>query len=171
MPTFYTRLHRAHWPPRGYTAAFAASGPDYLSFKGPGYFKGPGIHFSASKHSDDPVFGGGNLGVRRPLRFLTWRLDLSREQAAKAARVIERIKIEREQANVDLRRAAAEMADAVDGETFDRERMQAAQERRIEAARNTQEVVSRGLEEFHEFLDEDQRETFAALIRSREISF
>ncbi len=109
--------------------------------------------------------------MRRPLRFLTWRLDLSREQAAKAARVIERIKIEREQANVDLRRAAAEMADAVDGETFDRERMQAAQERRIEAARNTQEVVSRGLEEFHEFLDEDQRETFAALIRSREISF
>ena len=63
------------------------------------------------------------------------------------------------------------MADAVDGATFDRERLQAAEQLRIEAARHTQEVVSRGLEEFHGFLDDDQRVTFAALIRSREISF
>ena len=167
MSTFYTRLYRAHWARYGPAFAFAACGPDYIRIKA------PRLHFSASKPPPgDTVFGGGGtLGVRRPLRFLTWRLELSHEQSTKAARVIERIKIEREQANVDLRRAAAEMADAVDGETFDRERMQAAEQRRIEAARHTQEVVSRGLEEFHGFLEEDQRETFAALIRSREISF
>ncbi|MEE9280182.1 MAG: Spy/CpxP family protein refolding chaperone [Myxococcota bacterium] len=156
------RRRRAHWGP---AFAFATCGSDFD-------LKGPRVSFSASRPPPgDNLFGGGGLGVRRPLRFLTWRLDLSREQVAQAARVIERLKIEREQANVDLRRAAAEMADAVEAASFDRTRMDAAHQRRIDAARSVQDAVGGALEEFHGFLDEEQRETFAALIRSREITF
>lgn len=156
------RRRRGHWGP---AFAFASCDSDFD-------IRGPGIHFSASRpHSGDALFGGGSLGVRRPLRFLTWRLDLSREQAAKVARVIERLKIEREQADVDLRRAAAEMADAVEAASFDRARIDAAHQRRIDAARSVQVAVDRALEELHGLLDEEQRETFAALIRSREIAF
>jgi Spy/CpxP family protein refolding chaperone len=124
------------------------------------WFSGPG------RFDEDPLFGAGGLGVRRPLRFLASRLDLSEEQFARAARILEELKIERAQAMVDLRRASAEFAAALEGAEFGRERARSASERRIEAARRVQEAVARALEQLHALLEPDQREELATLIRS-----
>ncbi len=115
---------------------------------------------------EDLVFGVGGLGVRRPLRFLASRLDLSDEQFARAAQILEQLKIERAQAAVDLRRSSAELADALEGGEFDRDKSEAASQRRVESARRVQEAVARALEQLHALLEPDQREELATLIRS-----
>ena len=55
---------------------------------------------------------GGSFGVRRPLRFLAWRLELDEAQVAKLAAVLNALKTERAQAAVDDRRALTAYADA-----------------------------------------------------------
>jgi Spy/CpxP family protein refolding chaperone len=112
----------------------------------------------------DEFFGAG-LGVRRPLRFLAWRLELTPEQTASLARILERLKLERAQASLDLRRAAAALADALEGE-FGRAQAEAAAEQRGAAARRVQDAVARALEELHALLDAEQRTLLAELIRT-----
>ncbi len=114
----------------------------------------------------DFVFGAGGLGMRRPLRFLAYRLDLDDRQVSRLGRILEGVKVEREQAAVDLRRAAGELADALEESTIDEDRLRAAGERRINAGRRVQEAVARAMGELHELLDEDQREDLAGLIRT-----
>jgi len=69
--------------------------------------------------------GGGGLGaafgVRRPLRFLAWKLELDEAQVTGLAAILNELKTERAQAAVDDRRALTALADAVAGETFDAE--------------------------------------------------
>ncbi len=125
----------------------------------------------SSRREQDSVFGSSGLGTRRPLRFLAHRLDLTQDQVNEASRILERLKIEREQSAVDLRRAAADVADAFDADTFDMERTDAATQKRVEAARAVQRAVAVTLREFHELLDEDQRSHLATLIRTRAIRF
>ncbi len=84
------------------------------------------LHFSVGGGDDDA--GGAGLGVRRPLRFLAWKLDLTAEQLEGAARILERLKIERAQAAVDQRRSAADLADAIEHEAFDNAQADAATE-------------------------------------------
>src|SRR5262245_62313653 len=48
---------------------------------------------------------GAGLGVRRPLRFLAYRLDLNEAQVGELAAIIGDLKTERAQAAVDDRRA------------------------------------------------------------------
>jgi hypothetical protein len=118
---------------------------------------------------DEDAFGAAPFGVRRPLRFLGWRLHLRPEQLEQAARILEQLKIERAQPAVDLRRSAAELADAVAGGAFDGARAAAARERRLEAARRVEDAIRRALEELHGMLDERQRAQLARLIRTGEI--
>ena len=112
----------------------------------------------------DDFFGAG-LGARRPLRFLAWRLELTPEQTSSLARVLERLKLERAQAALDLRRTAAHLADAFEGE-FGRAQAEAAAEQRATAARRAQDAVAHALEELHALLDPEQRSRFADLIRT-----
>src|SRR5262245_7315170 len=76
---------------------------------------------SAAAMSDlhDAAFGASGFGVPRPLRFLAWRLGLDRDQIAEIAKVLDRVKLERAQASVDLQRAASEIAEALEGAEFD----------------------------------------------------
>src|SRR5579872_5104216 len=79
-----------------------------------------GPHFGGHGHGgggDD--FGGGSFGVRRPLRFLAYKLDLDEEQVEQLATVLDELKTERAQSAVDDRRATSSLADAVAAETFD----------------------------------------------------
>src|ERR1043165_4907461 len=76
-------------------------------------------HHSDHHHYASPGVEGGGFGVRRPLRFLAYRLQLSEAQVAELARVLNELKTERAQAEVDDRRAVTAYADAVGGETFD----------------------------------------------------
>ena len=64
-------------------------------------------------------FGGGAFGVRRPLRFLAYKLELDERQVAELARILDELKTERAQAEVDRRRSLSAFADAVAGDTFD----------------------------------------------------
>src|SRR6516225_2848930 len=45
-------------------------------------------------------FGGGAFGVRRPLRFLAYKLELDESQVAQLARILDELKTERAQGEV-----------------------------------------------------------------------
>jgi len=127
------------------------------------------IHFSVG--GGDEEIGGAGLGVRRPLRFLAWKLDLTPDQLENAARILERLKIERAQASVDQRRSAADLADAVETEAFNNLQADAATEKRVTAALAVQRAVAKALAELHGILEPDQRRRLAMLIRTRAITF
>jgi Spy/CpxP family protein refolding chaperone len=119
---------------------------------------------------DDPLEGqpgfGGGWGVRRPLRFLAHKLDLDEQQVAELARILDELKIERAQAEVDDRRARAELADALLGATFDAGKAGAAGERRVQSAAKLRDALARSLAAIHAVLSPEQRERFAYLIRT-----
>jgi hypothetical protein len=62
-----------------------------------------GLRFEHRGGESDDFFGAG-LGVRRPLRFLAWRLDLTEEQTSSLARILERLKLERAKVSSPRRR-------------------------------------------------------------------
>ncbi|MEN8160880.1 MAG: Spy/CpxP family protein refolding chaperone [Myxococcota bacterium] len=117
------------------------------------------------RHGRGGGFSGSGLGVRRPLRFLAYRLELSEEQTASLARILEQLKLERAQAELDLRRAASALADAFVGD-FGRAEAEAVAEQRGSVARREQDAVAKALEEVHALLDVDQRRELAELIRT-----
>ena len=127
------------------------------------------LNFSYGRGEDEA--GGAGLGVRRPLRFLAWKLDLTAEQLEGAARILERLKIERAQAAVDQRRSAADLADAIEHEAFDNARADSATEKRVTAALAVQRAVAKALGDLHGILEPDQRRRRARLIRTRAITF
>lgn len=120
----------------------------------------------AGAFGGDPLFGAAGLGVRRPLRFLALRLRLEEAQLSQLARILERVKLEREQAAVDLRRAASEAADALESAELAQAPLDAAAERRLAAARRVQDAVSQALRDLHRLLTPEQREELARLIRA-----
>src|SRR5262249_30330477 len=100
---------------------------------------GHAFHHRHRDYGGDPMGHGsddfvGGFGVRRPLRFLAHRLELTDTQVAALARVLDELKTERAQAAVDGRRALGELADAVGSETFDASKAQAAGDRRVKSA-------------------------------------
>lgn len=136
--------------------------------------RGTELHFSRGHrhgHGGDDDDEGAGLGVRRPLRFLAWKLDLTADQLANAARILERLKIERAQAAVDQRRSAADLADAIESEAFNVAQADAATEKRVTAALSVQRAVAKALAELHGILEPDQRRRLAMLIRTRAIAF
>jgi Spy/CpxP family protein refolding chaperone len=106
------------------------------------------------------------FGVRRPLRFLAHKLDLNEKQITELARILDELKIERAQAEVDDRRALSEFADAVAGEAFDVGKAGSAGERRIQSAVRVRDTLVRALQQIHALLSPDQRERLAYLIRT-----
>jgi Spy/CpxP family protein refolding chaperone len=124
---------------------------------------------------DDPLEGqpgfGGGWGVRRPLRFLAHKLDLDDKQVAELARILDELKIERAQAEVDDRRARAEFADALLGATFDAGKAGAAGERRVQSAVKLRDALTRALAAIHAMLSAEQRERFAYLVRTGVLAF
>ena len=115
-------------------------------------------------------FGGG-WGVRRPLRFLAHKLDLDQKQVAELARILDELKIDRAQAEVDDRRARAEFADAVAGADFDVNKAGAAGERRVQSAARLRDALVRALTAIHALLRPEQRERFAYLVRTGVLAF
>jgi len=106
------------------------------------------------------------FGVRRPLRFLAYRLGLDDQQVAQLARILDELKTERAQAAVDDRRSLSEFADAIGGEAFDAAKAGAAGDRRVESARRLRDAVVKALSEIHAMLNAEQRTKLAYLIRT-----
>ncbi|HEY3202074.1 MAG TPA: Spy/CpxP family protein refolding chaperone [Thermoanaerobaculia bacterium] len=110
--------------------------------------------------------GGGAFGVRRPLRFLAYKLQLEEAQVAELARILDEIKTERAQAAVDHRRALSAFADAISGDVFDAAKASAGAKLRLESADRLRDAVMKALEQLHRLLDPQQRTRLAYLIRT-----
>ena len=128
---------------------------------------GGGRHGHGGGGEDDGEgFGGGPFGVRRPLRFLAYKLELDEKQVAELARVLDELKTERAQAEVDRRRSLSGFADAVGGPTFDAARAKESAALRVATAERLRDAVTAALGRLHALLDNDQRERLAYLIRT-----
>jgi Spy/CpxP family protein refolding chaperone len=113
-----------------------------------------------------PGFDGGPFGVRRPLRFLAHKLDLSEAQTAELARILEELKTERAQAEVDQRRTITAFADAIENETFGEARAKEGGEQRVKSSERLRDAVVQALSRIHSVLNDDQRKRLAYLIRT-----
>lgn len=122
--------------------------------------------FASAFGEDGGDFSAGAFGVRRPLRFLAAKLRLDDAQVAELARILDGLKTERAQAEVDRRRSLAAFADAIAGATFEHERAAAGANLRVESAARLRDAVLGALGKLHALLDEEQRARLAYLIRT-----
>ena len=120
----------------------------------------------SASHGDEAGFGGGPFGVRRPLRFLAYKLELDEKQVAELARILDELKTERAQGEVDRRRSLSGFADAVGGATFDGTRAKESAQLRVVTAERLRDAVTGALGRLHALLDNEQRERLAYLIRT-----
>ena len=125
---------------------------------------GPDERFASGGDGDD--LGGGAFGVRRPLRFLAYKLELDERQVGELARILDELKTERAQAEVDRRRTMSAFADAVGGEAFDEAKAKDGATLRVASAERLRDAVTKALGRIHALLDNDQRERLAYLIRT-----
>jgi hypothetical protein len=119
----------------------------------------------AASHGEGE-FGAGAFGVRRPLRVLAFKLQLDDQQVGELARILDELKTERAQAEVDGRRATAAFADAISSEQFDQQRASEGGALRVGSAEHLRDAVVKALGRIHALLDADQRERLAYLIRT-----
>lgn len=118
-------------------------------------------------HGDE----GGPFGVRRPLRFLAYRLELDEKQTEAIARIIDELKTERAQVAVDERRAVSAFADALEGDALDTARLGEAGASRVRSAERLRDAVVKALGRIHAVLAPEQRKQFAFLIRTGAVQF
>ena len=114
--------------------------------------------------------GGGGFGVRRPLRFLAYKLELDDAQVESLARVLSDLKTERAQAAVDQRRTTTTIADAIAGDAFDASKVDTAVGDRAKTAERVGHAVRAALEKIHAILRADQRSKLAYLLRTGALS-
>jgi len=117
-------------------------------------------------HVQHHHYPGERFGVRRPLRFLAWKLGLDERQVPELATILNDLKTERAQAEVDDRRALALLADASEAETFDRDKAAEATRLRTQSAERVQSKVVESLTRIHQHLNPDQRARLAYLLRT-----
>jgi hypothetical protein len=125
---------------------------------------GPEMRFAMGEHDNE--LGGGAFGVRRPLRFLAYKLEMDDEQVGELAAILSELKTERAQAAVDYRRSTSGFADAIAGATFDLPQVAGIAEQRVKTAERLRDAVVRALGRIHALLRPEQRTKFAYLIRT-----
>ena len=109
---------------------------------------------------------GPMFGIRRPLRHLTWKLELDEDQVREMADVLARLKTARAQTRVDRQASVNDLAQAFGGEGFDDDKASDAIERRKASVAGQEDSVLEALRRIHEILDAEQRAEFAYLLRS-----
>jgi Spy/CpxP family protein refolding chaperone len=134
-----------------------------------GMWRGRGQPWGAPGGGEEEGFGGG-FGVRRPLRFLAHQLGLDERQVAELARVLDDLKTERAQAEVDRRRTVAAFADALAGEAFDTAKAAEGGDLRVRSAERLRTAVLHALGRMHAILNAEQRARLAYLIRTGTLS-
>jgi hypothetical protein len=161
-PSYWWHAQRA-----GMSSPYSCGG---RGWGGPGAWAGDGFESGGGGGGGggggDFGDGGGGFGVRRPLRFLAYKLELDERQVAELARVLNELKTERAQAEVDRRRSVAALADAVAGQGFDSGKGQEGGSIRVASAERLRDAVLKALQEIHGLLDDEQRKKLAYLIRT-----
>jgi Spy/CpxP family protein refolding chaperone len=128
-----------------------------------GWHGGP---FGGGSGGGGEDFGGGGFGVRRPLRFLAYKLDLDDAQVTELATILNELKTERAQAEVDQRRTTSALADAVAADAFDESKAKSAADERVKSTERVQVAVGRALGRLHTLLRPEQRVKLAYLLRT-----
>jgi Spy/CpxP family protein refolding chaperone len=147
--------------------AYAHGGPC-----GPGHHGHHEHHEHRARHMESRGHGGPHggwspgFGVRRPLRFLARELDLDESQTERFAAILDVLKTQRAQAQVDHKRAVSEIAAALADDTFDASRVKAATEARAASAAEVERAVAKALADTHALLDAEQRKRLAYLLRT-----
>ncbi len=133
-----------------------------------GEHEGPGgsAGWRAGWRGGGDDFGGGPFGVRRPLRFLAFKLNLSEPQVSELAKILDELKTERAQAAVDDRRTTAAFADALGLEKFEESKAAEGGALRVKSAERLRDAVIKALGRIHALLDSGQRAQLAYLIRT-----
>jgi hypothetical protein len=114
----------------------------------------------------DPGEMGTSFGVRRPLRFLAHKLELDETQMAAFATALDELKTERAQAAVDQRRRVSTLAEALEKNEFDEDKLREAGEQQEKSAAHVRAAVERALRKIHGVLDDEQRKRLAYLLRT-----
>jgi Spy/CpxP family protein refolding chaperone len=109
---------------------------------------------------------GPSFGVRRPLRFMAYKLDLNDDQVRLLAGILNDLKTERAQAAVDNQRTLSGIAESLAGDAFDSGKAGEALKLRVLAAERLRDAVLKALERTHALLDPEQRQKLAYLLRS-----
>jgi Spy/CpxP family protein refolding chaperone len=117
----------------------------------------------------DDEAGGGAFGVRRPLRFLAFKLELDEEQVTTLATILDELKTERAQAAVDHRRTTSTLADVVAAEAFDEAKAKDATGERVKSTERVQASVAKALGRIHALLEPEQRAKLAYLLRTGQL--
>ena len=165
---WWTKNHRQQ-DSGGQSGAWAGCGAGAgagigVSTSGPSWSSQPERQSAAGDGCGDGI--GGTFGVRRPLRFLAFKLQLTDPQVAELARILNELKTERAQADVDDRRALAGLADAVAGGTFEEAQAAQAAAHRVAGTQRLQDMVVKALGRIHALLNPEQRANLAYLIRT-----
>lgn len=111
----------------------------------------------------------GSFGVRRPLRYLSYQLDLDESQRRQIAAALDAVKIEREQAALDEKKMVSDVADLVGVEAdadLNTDSLKDALSARVRASERLQKRTAKALKQIVEVLDPDQRQEFAYLLRT-----
>lgn len=152
------RHHYYKWPWRYAMAGYRSAG-DCSSPRSKGRYESRWHHGSSR-----------SFGVRRPLRYLTWKLDLDENQTRRMAAVLNSLKTEREQAALDEQRTTAELAKLMEGETPTLEEVREALGGRVAATEKLVDETAKAVVAIAGFLDEDQREEFIELLLTGTVS-
>ncbi len=120
----------------------------------------------ALRHVAFTWHSGPMFGVRRPLRYLAWKLELSEEQTRALVEVLDRLKTAYGQSKLDRDRSTSDIASLFGAASFDADRIDVALEGRTNATRTLNGELSAALRRIFELLDENQRREFAYLLRS-----
>jgi Spy/CpxP family protein refolding chaperone len=107
-----------------------------------------------------------SFGVKRPLRFLAYKLQLTEPQVSELAAILDELKIERAQAAVDDRRTLSAFADALTGDAFDNTKATEGATLREKSTDRLGDAVVKALARIHELLTPEQRARFAYMIRT-----
>ncbi len=111
--------------------------------------------------------GQGGFGVRRPVRYLGYKLDLDDDQMRRVAAIMDALKTEREQARLDESRTVTEVASLVTKEGLSVDDLRSALAPRISSTEKLNLAVARAVQDIVELLDVEQRQEFAYLLNSK----
>ena len=141
-PGFYGWWKHAHGHGRhqcgGECSPGAEGGPPWARHRG--HCPGPDARFCGF---DDDASAG--FGVRRPLRFLAHKLDLTEAQVGELATILNELKTERAQASVDNRRRIGSLAEALEGDAFDADKVKGVGSEQTKTEERLQAAIGKAL--------------------------
>lgn len=114
---------------------------------------------------------GPTLGVRRPVRYLAYKLDLDDAQVRELAGILDALKNARAQADVDWRRTTSDLAGALEQADFDEPAARSAMDARGRSGETLRAETLDTLKRLHRLLDPEQRRELAYLVRSGVVTF